>query len=94
MPHESCPLRFFGPMGTKFFLGLAPGRTGPYKFFERIGTFAMTSDSQVETQASAEPGAVTKTGAKNAKSDAQKYYKKKSDPEGLKKMEEGDEAFK
>jgi hypothetical protein len=54
----------------------------------------MTSDSQAETQAPAEPGAVTKTGAKNAKSDAQKYYKKKSDPEGLKKMEEGDEAFK
>ncbi|EKX45885.1 hypothetical protein GUITHDRAFT_163164 [Guillardia theta CCMP2712] len=30
------------------------------------------------------PGAVTKSGAKNAKSDAQKFYKKRPDPEGLK----------
>ncbi len=55
----------------------------------------MTSESQNDATAPApEAGGVTKSAAKNAKSDAQKYYKKKSDPEGLKKIEEGDEAFK
>lgn len=39
-------------------------------------------------------GEVTKSGAKNAKSDAQKYYKRKNDPEGMSKIEAGDEAFK
>ncbi len=55
----------------------------------------MTSESQdAALPAPDAAGGVTKSAAKNAKSDAQKYYKKKSDPEGLKKIEEGDEAFK
>jgi hypothetical protein len=57
----------------------------------------MTSDSNdaaAPAASEAAAGGVTKTAAKNAKSDAQKYYKKKSDPEGLKKIEQGDEAFK
>jgi hypothetical protein len=37
---------------------------------------------------------VTKSGAKTAKSDAQKYYKRRNDPAGLAKIEEGDAAFK
>jgi glutaminyl-tRNA synthetase len=37
---------------------------------------------------------VTKSGAKSAKSDAQKYYKRRNDPAGLAKIEEGDVAFK
>jgi hypothetical protein len=71
--------------------------------FEDAGPFRnlkpnqeMTSDSNDAAAPASEAaaGGVTKTAAKNAKSDAQKYYKKKSDPEGLKKIEQGDEAFK
>mmetsp|Transcript_12012 Transcript_12012/g.28038 ORF Transcript_12012/g.28038 Transcript_12012/m.28038 type:complete len:639 (-) Transcript_12012:27-1943(-) len=42
----------------------------------------------------ADTGAVTKSGAKNAKADAQKYYKRKNDPAGLAKIEEGDKYMK
>ena len=42
----------------------------------------------------AEAGAVTKSGAKNAKSEAQKYYKRKNDPTGLAKIDEGDVFMK
>jgi len=39
-------------------------------------------------------GEVTKSGAKAAKSDAQKYYKRRNDPAGLAKIEAGEEAMK
>ena len=39
-------------------------------------------------------GGATKSSAKSAKSDAQKFYKKKPDPEGAKLIEQGEEALK
>mmetsp|Transcript_58856 Transcript_58856/g.139034 ORF Transcript_58856/g.139034 Transcript_58856/m.139034 type:complete len:703 (+) Transcript_58856:71-2179(+) len=39
-------------------------------------------------------GGVTKSGAKTAKSDAQKFSKRRPDPAGLAKLEEGDAALK
>lgn len=39
-------------------------------------------------------GAVTKSGAKKAKAEAEKYYKRKADPGGQAKIEEGETFFK
>ncbi len=39
-------------------------------------------------------GGVTKSAAKKAKSEAEKYFKKKSDPEGQALIEQGDAALK
>jgi len=44
--------------------------------------------------ADAAPGGATKSSAKSAKGDAQKYFKKKPDPEGAKLIEQGEEALK
>ena len=44
--------------------------------------------------ADASAGGATKSSAKSAKSDAQKFYKKKPDPEGAKLIEQGEEALK
>ena len=48
----------------------------------------------VEMADAAAPGGVTKSGAKKAKAEAEKYYKRKADPGGQTKIEEGEKFFK
>eukprot|EP00286_Rhodomonas_abbreviata_P008527 CAMPEP_0181328332 /NCGR_PEP_ID=MMETSP1101-20121128/22648_1 /TAXON_ID=46948 /ORGANISM="Rhodomonas abbreviata, Strain Caron Lab Isolate" /LENGTH=95 /DNA_ID=CAMNT_0023437191 /DNA_START=31 /DNA_END=315 /DNA_ORIENTATION=+ len=46
------------------------------------------------SEAPTDMGGVTKSAAKKAKSEAEKFFKKKSDPEGQALIEQGDAAMK